>query len=271
MPEMRHSAARGTRRLLRDRRFAVALGQLGILLLIALLWEGSVAIGWLNANRAGEPSAIWNLFVAALKNGTLWGNLKVTLYEELTGFAIGVGGGTLIGLGLWWSRTLSQVLEPFAVAFNGIPKIALAPPMIVWFGIFETSKIVLAASICFIIAWIAAYEGTRFADRDQVDMLRAMGGSRWDAFIRVVVPSAMPWVVSAMKINIGLALAGAIVGEFVASNHGLGFLAVQATIMFQMSELWMLVFVITLVAAIQYLVLLWVERRTIAWAETGWR
>ncbi len=255
---------------LAERKAAVYVGQAGIVLLAVLLWEASIAAGWLNPARAGQPSQIWDLFLDAVKSGSLWANLKVTLYEELVGFAIGVGAGTLIGLGLWWSRTLSQILEPFAVAFNGIPKIALAPPMIVWFGIFETSKIVLAASICFIIAWIAAYEGTRYADRDQIDMVRAMGGRRWDAFTRVVVPSAMPWIISAMKINIGLALAGAIVGEFVASNHGLGHLAVQATIMFQMSELWMLVFVITLVAVVQYWILLWIERRTIGWSSTAW-
>src|SRR3546814_5372579 len=91
---------------------------------------------------SGPPSRIWAFVVQSLASGELLAHLKVTLYEEILGFALGMGGGTAIGLGLWWSRRLSRILEPFAIVFNGIPKIALAPPMIVWFGIFETSKIV---------------------------------------------------------------------------------------------------------------------------------
>ncbi len=171
----------------------------------------------------------------------------------------------MVGWALWWSRSLSRVLEPFAVVFNGIPKIALAPPMIVWFGIFETSKIVLAATICFVVAWLSAYAGTRQVDHDLLDMLRAMGASKWQRFVKVVIPSSMPWVISAVKINIGFALVGAVVGEFVASNHGLGYLAVQATVQYQMSQLWMIVFVIMLVAAAQYWLVLRAERRLLAW------
>src|SRR3546814_13015062 len=86
-----------------------------------------------------------------------------------------MGGGTAIGLGLWWSRRLSRILEPFAIVFNGIPKIALAPPMIVWFGIFETSKIVLAATFCFVVAWLSAYAGARMVDPDMLDMMKEIG------------------------------------------------------------------------------------------------
>src|SRR3546814_18745589 len=103
---------------------------------------------------SGPPSRIWAFVVQSLASGELLAHLKVTLYEEILGFALGMGGGTAIGLGLWWSRRLSRILEPFAIVFNGIPKIALAPPMIVWFGIFETSQIVLAATICFVVAWL---------------------------------------------------------------------------------------------------------------------
>jgi NitT/TauT family transport system permease protein len=208
---------------------------------------------------------MWRHFLLSAKSGELWRHLKVTLYEQILGFAIGMGGGVAIGLGLWWSRTLSRILEPFAVIFNGIPKIALAPPMIVWFGIYETSKIVLAASICFVVAWLSAYAGARMVDRDLLDMCRAMGGSRWQAFVKVVVPSAMPWIISALKINIGFALIGAVVGEFVASNHGLGYMAVQASILYQMNLLWMVVFVIMTVAAVQYWAVLWLEHRLLGW------
>jgi NitT/TauT family transport system permease protein len=102
------------------------------------------------------------------------------------------------------------------------------------------------------------------ADRDQLDMVRAMGGSRWQQFTKIVVPSSLSWIIAALKINIGFALVGAVVGEFVASNHGLGYMAVQSAILFQMSQLWMVVFVIMAVAAAQYVLVLWLERRLLA-------
>lgn len=247
-------------------RLAVHGGQLALLLLVFAGWELCVTSGWLNEATVGQPSRMWTFFVASLTSGELLAHLKVTLYEELLGFVIGMGGGTLVGLSLWWSRTASRILEPFAIVFNGIPKIALAPPMIIWFGIFETSKIVLAATICFVVAWLSAYAGTRTVDRDLLDMIKAMGGSRRQAFVRIVVPSSMPWIISAAKINIGFALVGAVVGEFVAANHGLGYLAVQASILFQVSRLWMVIFVIMFVAAVQYWLLLWLEGKLLRWA-----
>lgn len=255
-----------------DRRWLVLATQLGILLLIFGLWELACVAGWINAGLAGQPSQIFALFVDAIVSGEIFRHLYATLYEEFLGFAIGGAAGTAVGWGLWWSRSLSRILEPFAVIFNGIPKIALAPPMIVWFGIFQTSKIVLAATICFVVAWLSAYAGTRQVDRDLLDMLRAMGANKWQRFVKIVVPASMPWVISAIKINIGFALVGAVVGEFVSSNQGLGYLAVQAAIQFQMSQLWMIVFVIMLVAAVQYWIVLWAERRLLSWmGEDGKR
>lgn len=255
-----------------DRRWLVLATQLGILLFIFGLWEWACVAGWIEAGLAGQPSRIFALFVDAVVSGEIFRHLYATLYEEFFGFAIGGAAGTAVGWGLWWSRSLSRILEPFAVIFNGIPKIALAPPMIVWFGIFQTSKIVLAATICFVVAWLSAYAGTRQVDRDLLDMLRAMGANKWQRFVKVVIPASMPWVISAIKINIGFALVGAVVGEFVSSNQGLGYLAVQAAIQFQMSQLWMIVFVIMLVAAVQYWIVLWAERRLLAWmGEDGKR
>jgi NitT/TauT family transport system permease protein len=258
------TAALAVPRRLFERRGAVITGQVVLLVAIFAAWEAAAAAGLFNVDLGGRPSVMWSALLASARSGELWANLKITLYEEIVGFAIGTGAGVAIGLGLWWSRTASRVLEPFAVIFNGIPKIALAPPMIVWFGIYETSKIVLAATICVVVAWLSAEAGARSVDRDLLDMARAMGGSRWHRFSKIVVPSALPWIIACLKMNIGFALVGAVVGEFVASNHGLGYMAVQASIQFEMNELWMVVFVIMIMAAAQYAAVLWLERRLLA-------
>jgi NitT/TauT family transport system permease protein len=244
----------------------VLAAQFGVLVGIVALWQGAAESGVIDANRSGAPTAIAAQFVRSIASGELWPHLQTTLYEQIVGFAIGVGGGTLAAWGLWWTPTLRSALDPFVAIFNGIPKIALAPPMIVWFGIYETSKIALAAMICLTIAWMAAAEGVRRTDPDRIDMIRGMGGSSLRVFRLVIAPSSLPWIISAMKINIGFALVGAVVGEFVASNQGLGYMAVQASMFFQINKLWMVVLVIASIAALQYFVVLWFERRVLHWA-----
>lgn len=245
----------------------VTAAQIGLLVAILVIWEALVLAGQVDAQRFGTPSAIGAHFWQSLASGELATHTWITLYEQFWGFVIGVGAGTAAGLGLWWTPQLARTLDPFVAVFNSIPKIALAPPMIVWFGIFEASKIALAASICVVIAWMAAAEGVRRVDRDQLDMVRAMGGSRRHAFFSVVVPAAMPWVIASLKINIGFALVGVVVGEFVASNHGLGYLAVQASMFFLISKLWMIVFVISAIAAVQYVAILKLEQRLLHWTR----
>ena len=240
--------------------------QIGLLAGCLVLWQAGCWAGLINPLKGGSPTGIAQFLWAGLSSGILVQNAAVTLGEELLGFVIGVGLGTVAALGLWWLPNLSKALAPLIAICNGIPKIALAPPMIVWFGIFETSKIALAAIICLFIAWLSAAEGVRRVDPDNIDMIRAMGASRWHIFRYVVVPSSLPWIVSALKVSIGFALVGAVVGEFVASNQGLGYLAVQAAIFFQISKLWMVIVVIAAIAATQYFGVLLLERKFLHWA-----
>ncbi|HUA51196.1 MAG TPA: ABC transporter permease [Candidatus Sulfotelmatobacter sp.] len=246
----------------------VVVAQIGLLVGVLGLWQAGCWAGLISPLKGGSPIGIVRLLWAGLASGELAEHAAITLGEEVLGFAIGVGLGTMAALALWWLPTLSKALAPLVAICNGIPKIALAPPMIVWFGIFETSKIALAAIICLFIAWLSATEGVRRVDPDNIDMIRAMGASPWHIFRRIVIPSSLPWIVSALKVSIGFALVGAVVGEFVASNHGLGYLAVQAAIYFQISKLWMVVVVIAMIAAVQYFAVLWLERRFLHWATS---
>lgn len=242
------------------------IAQVGLLAGILGVWQTAASTRIVSPLIAGSPAGIFRFLWAGIVSGELWANATVTLGEELAGFAIGVGLGTIAALVLWWSPTIAKAVAPLIAVLNGIPKIALAPPMIVWFGIFEPSKIALAAFICVFIAWLSAAEGVRQVDTDNIDMVRGMGATRWQIFRYIIVPSALPWIVSALKINIGFALVGAVVAEFIASNHGLGYLAVQATMFFQISKLWVVILVIAALATTQYFVVLWLERRFLHWS-----
>ncbi len=154
------------------------------------------------------------------------------------------------------------------MVLNATPKIVMAPIFIMWFGIGMTSKVVLAVSICAIVAWISAFDAIRSVDLDQIDMIRALGGRRRHAFTTIVVPSSLTWISAAMKINIGLALIGAITGEYLASTQGLGYLAVKTANEYQMSHTLGVLLIIAMIAALQYYLLVWLDSRLFRW-QTG--
>ena len=167
----------------------VAAQQGAIVVAFLAFWEAAIAVGWGTEFFFGRPSRVFAWVGGGLWEGWLVGHTWVTLYEELAGFVVGTVLGTAIGLGLWWSRPLALALSPVAVVLNATPKIVMAPIFIVWFGIGVESKVVLAVSICAIVAWISAFDAIRSVDLDHVDMVRALGGGRWDTFTKIVVPT----------------------------------------------------------------------------------
>lgn len=245
----------------------VYLPQLLMVLAFVVVWELLIRAGIATEFFFGRPTEIVRYLVQNVLSGYLLVHTWVTLYEQLSGFILGTLVGTIIGLALWWSPFLCRVLEPFAVVFNATPKIVMAPILVVWFGIGVLSKVMISVMICGIVAWLTAFEGARTTDSDLIDMVRALGGKRWDAFWRVVVPSSVPWILSAMRINIGLALVGAIAGEFLSSTHGLGYLADRTAKLYEMSHTLAVLFVIAVLAAMQYYLVAHLERYLLRWTE----
>ena len=247
---------------------ALVLGsQAAIVVILLAVWEGAVALGWADEFFFGRPSAVVAYLVENTLNGYLLVHTWVTLYEELLGFTIGTAIGTACGLALWWSPFMSRVLEPFAVVFNATPKIVIAPVLIVWFGIGIMSKVMIAVLVCGIVAWLGAFDGVRSADADQMDMIKALGGRRRDVFFRIVVPTSLPWILTTMRINIGLALIGVITGEFLSSSQGLGYLVDSTAKLYKMSDTLAALAVIAALAAAQFYVVNWLESRLLQWSK----
>ena len=245
----------------RSDRWGVLGIQLAAVAVFLGLWQLAVVRGWITEFFFGKPSEVFRYLVDRTMDGYLITHTWVTLYEELLGFVAGTLLGTAAGLSLWWSPFLSRVLEPFAVVFNATPKIVIAPLLIVWFGIGLTSKVMIAVLICAIVAWLGAFDGVRGADADQMDMVRAVGGRRRHVFWKIVVPSSLPWILTTMRINIGLALIGVITGEFLSSTAGLGYLVDSTAKLYQMSHTIAAVVLIGAIAAAQFYFVNWLERK----------
>jgi NitT/TauT family transport system permease protein len=157
-----------------------------------------------------------------VRDGSLWRDTYVTGIETLLGFFVGNLFGTLIGLSLWYSRFISKVVEPFIIALGSIPIIALAPIIIIWFGTGLISKVAMSTLSVVIVALVTSYKGAVGVDSDQINLLRTLGASKFQLFRKLVVPASLTDIFAGLKLTVGFALIGAIVGEFMSSSEGLG-------------------------------------------------
>jgi NitT/TauT family transport system permease protein len=235
--------------------------QVAVIAGLFLLWEGAVRVKLLPAILYGQPSGIWLKLVVSLADGTLERNCWVTFEEALAGFLLGTILGTAAGLALWLSPMTGKVLRPIIIALNGVPKIALAPLIIVWFGIDIGSKIASAAILTFIVALITAQSGTARVDGDLVTLMRSLGANRWQTFRKIVMPASVPWVVAGLRLNIGFALIGAVVGEYIAAKEGLGYLVYYAGTMYDLNSVWLGVFALMAMALLLDGLVSLIERR----------
>ncbi|MCG8155660.1 ABC transporter permease [Brenneria goodwinii] len=236
-----------------------------ILIGMVTLWQYGVETGVVNAFLMGSPAGIWHEFVRLLANGELLTNAYVTVYATVTGFVLGSLLGSLSGLLLWYSPTLARILDPFFIALNGLPKIALAPIIIIWFGSGMFSKIALAFIATYIVALLSAWQGTHQIDDSQVNLMRSLGANKNQIFRKVVIPSTLPWIISAFRLNIGFALIADIGGEFISSDYGLGKMIFVAGNLFNLNVVWVGVFTLLFVAIVLYLLVIQLQRWLLPW------
>jgi len=179
-----------------------------------------------------SPSLVFSYLYGVISDGSIFAHLAFTLYETFTGFFIGAVFGIGFGFALGRRETLAQILDPYIVAFNGIPRIALAPLFIIWFGIGPTSKIILVVIVVFFLTFFNPYAGVTGVDAELNKILRIMGASERQILLKITVPSIVPWIPTGLKISVPYAIVGAVVGEFIAASKGLGYLINYNTSLF---------------------------------------
>lgn len=203
--------------------------QLLVSLVFLLLWE----ILGRSSPRAffliGSPSAVFSEFRQLLFEENLIYHFWITGSEAVVGLIIGTFVGAAVGLSLWYSQTAANVARPFVISFGTLPIFAFAPLMIVWFGIDFSMKVALAALSTVFVAFNQAHRGASLVSQEYVDVLRGMNATRHQIFSKVIIPGSLDWVLSSMRLNVGFGLLGAFIGEFVASNKGLGYLILRAS------------------------------------------
>jgi NitT/TauT family transport system permease protein len=216
--------------------------QFALIVGIFVLWEGLVRIEVLPVYLYGQPSGILQKAQFLLTQGNLAVDFGATAFAAIMGFAIGTGMGSTIGLLLWLSKTAALVLRPVIVAINGVPKIALAPLIVVWFGVGLGAKVAIAASLTFIVSLISVYQGTQEVDEDLVKLMRSLGAKSFTIWRKVIIPGSTPWILSTMRLNIGFAMIGAVVGEYISSKMGIGYLIYNAGALYDLNSVFVGIF-----------------------------
>jgi NitT/TauT family transport system permease protein len=211
------------RRLARLRETGLVLASQLLLLAVFLAsWEYATSQSKQTAFLFGSPSAIADFLVKMWQDGSLVRDSWVTGLETVLGFLVGNVLGTVLGLSLWYSRFVSRVVQPFIVALGSIPIIALAPIVIIWFGTGLASKIAMSTLSVVVVALVTSYKGATSVDPDQINLMRTLGATKRHIFQKLVVPASLVDIFAGLKLTVGFALIGAIIGEFMSSSEGLG-------------------------------------------------
>ncbi len=246
------------------RKMHVVLLRIALLAGLLALWEA--ASGTLVQEFfISRPSAIFAKLRGWVLDGSFFYHAGITASEALLGFLLGSCLGLVIGVLLGRARLLAEVLDPFIMAFYSLPKVALAPLFILWIGIGMTMKVALTATIVFFLVFLNTYSGVRNVSQELVAIVKLMGANERDILSKVVLPSALTWVFAGLRISVPYALIGAVVGELMASNKGLGALLVSAQGQFDTAGVFAALIGITALAYLLNSVVKFAERKAMRW------
>lgn len=250
---------------LKRRNNAVHLIQILILFSFFLLWEIAAHFEWIDPFIFSQPTKMIQAGREMLADGTLWMHIGTTLWETVAGFLIGTILGTLVAVILWWNRFISDISEPYLVILNSLPKTALAPIIIVWFGNNQSSIILVALLTSIVVTILSVLNGFLQVDDEKIKLIQIFGGTKKQILTKVVFPSNIPCILNALKINVGLSFVGVIVGEFLVAQRGLGFLITYNSQTFQMSRVLLSVLILAFLSALLYGIISILEKRFLKW------
>ncbi len=224
------------------------------------LWEFLARINVIDSFISSSPSRIFNTIGTLVSENNLFYHIGITLYETVLGFILAVGLGYVIALALWWSERLRRVLEPYIVILNSLPKIALGPIIIVWFGSGSKAIIFMAVIIGIIVAIITMLNGFLATDKNKILLLKSMGANKFQILTKLVIPGSFPTLISMLKISVGMAWIGSIMGEYLVSKAGLGYLIVYGGQVFKLDLVMASTVVLCVLAALMYSIVALLEK-----------
>ena len=248
---------------IRKKSITINVIRVCILVFFIAFWEISATLEWVNPFITSSPSRILQTIASLYENGTLFYHILTTLQETIIGFFLAVALGYSIALLLWWSEIFRKVSEPYFVVLNALPKIALGPLIIIWCGTGSESIVFMTVLIGLIVAIMNMLGGFMATDENKLLLLKSMGASKLQILTKLVIPSSLPNFISMLKINVGMAWIGSIMGEYIVSKAGIGYLIVYGGQVFKLDLVMSAVFILCVLAAAMYAIVAFIEKLTI--------
>ncbi|MFC7440808.1 ABC transporter permease [Laceyella putida] len=223
------------------------------------MWEGATRAGWIDSFLFSSPSLIWKQAAQLAQAGDLFHHIGMTAWETIAGFILGTAGGIGLATCIWASPFLSRVLDPYLVVLNSMPKVALGPLFIVTLGANFSSILAMAIAITIIITTLVIYTSFQSVDESCLLLARSFGATRAQIFRTIIFPASIPDMIAALKVNVGLAWVGVIVGEFLVSKAGLGYLIIYGFQVFNLNLVMLSLVVVAIIATLMYQLIAWLE------------
>ncbi|WP_069997411.1 ABC transporter permease [Cellulosilyticum sp. I15G10I2] len=242
------------------KKYVILFWQFFLIVGFISIWEMLARYGVVNTFLVSSPSQIYKLFITYISDGSLFKHIGISVWETVLGFTFGTFFGIIIAIILWWSDTLAKILDPILVVLNALPKTALAPILIVWAGAGIQGIVVTAVTISIVTTILSAYNYFVHADEEKVKMLKSFGASKLQILTKLILPSNIPNIINIIKINIGLSWVGVIVGEFLVSRYGIGYLIVYGGQVFRLDLVMMGVAVLAGCAFLMYAIVNVIEK-----------
>lgn len=230
----------------------VLLGRVAVFLVIFGLWEILARAGIIETYYFSSPSRIISTGWLYFTEQNLAADIFTTAFETIAGFVTGTIVGAIIGMSFWWNRSYADISEPYLIILNALPKLALAPIVIVIFGIGYPSKIIVSFLMTVITCAISVFTGVKGIDKATETLLYSLGATKLQVFSKVVVPATMPSIIGCLRLNISLALSGAFIGEYISSRRGLGHIISYASSIMNNDLIWVGIFIMAVMAMLLY-------------------
>ncbi len=252
-------------RRLKQNTIFVNVARVGILAIFLILWEMLSSFKVIDSFLFSSPSRIVKTVIDLANSGELFLHVSTTLFETIIGFLIASVIGILVAIAMWWSENLKKILEPYIIVLNSLPKIALGPLIIIWFGAGMKSIIFMTVLITVIVTTINMLSGFMEVDKNKVLLLQSLGATKLQIFIKLVFPSSLPTLVSTLKINVGMSWIGSIMGEYLVSKQGIGYLIVYGGQVFKLDLVMTSTIILCVLAGLMYLLVAFLEKKLLKW------
>lgn len=233
---------------IRHHKILIHIIRVLLLILFLFFWELTANTGMIDSFIFSSPSRIVRCFIDMIKDKSIFLHTGVTLYETILSFLCVTFLSIVVAIILWLNRSLSEILEPYLVILNSLPKSALAPLLIVWFGATRTTIIIAGMSVAIFGSVLTLYTCFQNVDAQKLTLIYTLRGNKWHALTKIILPCNIPSIISTMKVNIGLCLVGVVIGEFIGGREGLGYLIIYGSQVFKLDWLLMSICILCMIA-----------------------